>query len=88
VYSIGEKQLTEVLCQTIVGPLMNKVKANLQNPPKNSMFAKMISPTIYLIAEHLIPLYLESRKNEYKKIKKVHEIFFLFNVKMQGVFQD
>jgi hypothetical protein len=61
---------------------MNKVKASLVDPPKNSMFAKMILPTIYLIAEHLIPLYLDSRKNEYKKIKKVHEVIFLLTVKM------
>ena len=70
----------------MLAPLMNRMKACIQNPLKNSNLAKQIEPTLFLIAEHLLPFYLQKHKAAYKKIKTIHNVCFLLVKKVQGVF--
>ena len=64
-------ELTKPLIVSMVGPLMNKIKCAIKYARKNIKFGDVITPTIELLGEQLIPFYCAGQNWDLKGMKQV-----------------
>ena len=79
-------ELTKPLIVSMVGPLMNKIKCAIKYARKNIKFGEVITPTIELLGEQLIPFYCACHCDNFDEINTMHNLVFLLALKTQQVF--
>jgi len=78
----------EALVLSMCGPVFNRVKLCFLHPKKNFDLARNtdIQNFVSLLGEQLLPQWCKSNIADAEKIKKMHNLMFLFAYKTQQVF--
>ena len=77
--------LISTLCQSMCGPLANKVKLSMANARKNKKLGETMCPIINILFEQLIPFYCEKNAGNLENINNLHNLVFLLAHKSQQV---
>jgi len=77
------------LADSMVGPLMSKLKLCVDNAMKNKDLAasSQFRGLVFDLAEQILPQFLNQNADSGEKVSAVHDCCFLLAEKAQGAFQ-
>jgi hypothetical protein len=69
---------------SIIAPISNKIKMCIEHPRKNIELAQYpeFKAFIYALCEQILPLWCRKNMKEAKDINDMHNLFFLFSLKI------